>query len=241
MAIQRALTGRSERALKFQVLGEGDSGASVNRATRRISREYAPARARRPRSDDPVVFVVAHARVGDVGIDPSHRESVHHPLCVALRRADDIPDALRRRGNSDFGGDLGPLRHRAQPTCARPASRLRWRHTSAATLLALTRARSRDRRRHAPRSSRGCLSIIHDIVHHRVEAAEQKQRELLASLCLRQRVVVCRYSPRIRSRTASGWDRNGWWPASSSATLPALRANSRCSSAGVPRSSAHTR
>jgi len=50
-----------------------------------------------------------------------------------------------------------------------------------------------------------------------------------------------RYSARIRSRTVAGWDRNGWWPASSSTTLPARRANWRWRSAGVPRSSAHTR
>jgi hypothetical protein len=45
-----------------------------------------------------------------------------------------------------------------------------------------------------------------------------------------------RHRPSSRSRTAAGWDRNGWWPASSSTTEPALRANSRCRSAGVPLS-----
>lgn len=50
-----------------------------------------------------------------------------------------------------------------------------------------------------------------------------------------------RHRPSSRSRTAAGWDRNGWWPASSSTTEPALRANSRCRSAGVPLSWAQTR
>ena len=50
-----------------------------------------------------------------------------------------------------------------------------------------------------------------------------------------------RHSPTIRSRTSAGWERNGWWPASSSTTLVARPANSRCRSAGVPRSCAQTR
>ena len=49
------------------------------------------------------------------------------------------------------------------------------------------------------------------------------------------------HSARIRSRTAAGWERNGWWPALISTTLPARAANSRCNLAGVPRSSAQTR
>ena len=48
--------------------------------------------------------------------------------------------------------------------------------------------------------------------------------------------------PSVRPRLSSSapgrgggrWDRNGWWPASSSTTLPARRANSRCRSAGCP-------
>lgn len=35
------------------------------------------------------------------------------------------------------------------------------------------------------------------------------------------------HRPSTKSLTACGWDRNGWWPASISTTVPALRANSR--------------
>ena len=41
--------------------------------------------------------------------------------------------------------------------------------------------------------------------------------------------------------TSPGLERNGWWPASSSTTLPARPAKSRCRSAAVPRSCAQTR
>jgi hypothetical protein len=42
-------------------------------------------------------------------------------------------------------------------------------------------------------------------------------------------------------RTAVSCDKNGWWPLSSSTTVPALRAKLRCSRAGVPLSSAQTK
>ncbi len=52
--------------------------------------------------------------------------------------------------------------------------------------------------------------------------------------------VVAHARAAIRWATACGWERNGWWPVSSSTTDPARWANSRRASTGVPRSKVNT-
>ena len=90
--------------------------------------------------------------------------------------------------------------------------------------------RRASRRRHRP--GRQHLDVL---------AVEGRVRLLQEVPAIRRHVDASSHNPRTKSRTAAGSDRNGWWPASISTTLPARPANSRCRSAGVPRSWAQTR